>query len=108
MYVRGENGGVGGVSSGSISRRRLLATSGVLAGGSLAGCLNRVASTVTNTGSSPAAVFAGAGWNDDDTDAEFQMAPGSPHVARLTPTTVLATSGSHVPTPPTGSTRWTL
>jgi hypothetical protein len=58
----------------------------VLAVGSLAGCLNRVASSVTNTGSSPAAVFAGAGWNDADTDAEFRMAPGSPHVARLTPT----------------------
>jgi hypothetical protein len=58
----------------------------VLAVGSLAGCLNRVASSVTNTGSSPAAVFAGAGWNDADMDAEFRMAPGSPHVARLTPT----------------------
>ena len=86
MHIRGENGGAGGMGNGSISRRRLLAASGVLAVGSLAGCLNRVASTVTNTGSSPAAVFAGADWNDDDTEVTFEMAPGSPHVARLTPT----------------------
>ncbi|MFC7133675.1 MULTISPECIES: hypothetical protein [Salinibaculum] len=26
------------------------------------------------------------GWNDDETEVNFEMAPGSPHVARLTPT----------------------
>ena len=73
----------------TISRRRLLAVGGAVAVGSLAGCLNRVASSVTNTGASPAAVFAGTNWNDDDTEIEVTVedyALGSPHVARLTPT----------------------
>lgn len=73
----------------TISRRSLLAASGLVAVGSLAGCLNRVASSVTNTGASPAAVFAGTDWNDDDTaiTPTFQdWSLGSPHVARLTPT----------------------
>jgi hypothetical protein len=86
MSVRGENGSAGGVKSGNISRRRLLAATGLVAAGGLSGCLGRVASAVTNTGSSPAAVFAGTDWNDDDTEVTFEMAPGSPHVARLTPT----------------------
>jgi len=68
------------------SRRAVLTASGAVAIGALSGCLSQVASSVTNTGSSPAAVFAGPGWNDDDTDVTFEMAPGSPHVARLTPT----------------------
>lgn len=68
------------------SRRALLTASGAVAIGALSGCLSQVASSVTNTGSSPAAVFAGPGWNDDDTEVTFEMAPGSPHVARLTPT----------------------
>jgi len=70
----------------TVSRRSLLAASGVIVVGGLAGCLNQVASSVTNTGSSPAAVFAGTDWNDDDTEVTFMMAPGSPHVSRLTPT----------------------
>jgi hypothetical protein len=74
------------VSHGTISRRRLLAVGGAVAVGSLAGCVDRVASSVTDTGSSPAAVFAGAGWNDDETEVTFEMARGSPHVSRLTPT----------------------
>ena len=68
------------------SRRALLTASGTIAIGALSGCLSQVASTVTNTGSSPAAVFAGADWNDDETQVSLEMAPGSPHVARLTPT----------------------
>jgi len=68
------------------SRRALLTASGAVAIGALSGCLSQVASSVTNTGSSPAAVFAGAGRNDDDTEIAFMIAPGSPHVARLTPT----------------------
>ena len=70
----------------TVSRRSLLAASGVIVVGGLAGCLNQVASSVTDTGSSPAAVFAGTDWNDDDTEVTFMMAPGSPHVSRLTPT----------------------
>ena len=71
------------------SRRALLTASGAVAIGALSGCLSRVASTVTNTGSSPAAVFAGTDWNDDETVVTgmgWELAPGSPHVARLTPT----------------------
>jgi len=65
----------------AISRRRLLAAGGVVAVGSLAGCLNRVASAVTNTESSPAAVFAGT---REASIGEFVV--GEPHVARLTST----------------------
>jgi len=77
------------VAHGTISRRRLLAASGAVAVGSLAGCVDRIVSSVTNTSSSPAAVFAGAGWNDDETEVTFttfELADGSPHVSRLTPT----------------------
>ena len=75
-------------SSGSkrrVSRRQVLAGAGLVAVGSLAGCLNRVASSVTDTGSSPAAVFAGVDWNNDETEVTFLMAPGSPHVSRVAP-----------------------
>jgi len=48
---------------------------GVVVAGGLSGCASRVASQVTNTGASPAAVFAG----DDES-------LGDPHVSRLTPT----------------------
>jgi hypothetical protein len=48
---------------------------GVVVAGGLSGCASRVASQVTNTGASPAAVFAG----DDES-------VGEPHVSRLTPT----------------------
>ena len=64
----------------------MLAASGLLAVGALSGCLNRVASMATNTGASPAAVFGGMEWNDDETEVTFEMAPGGPHVSRLTPT----------------------
>jgi len=71
----------------TVSRRSLLAASGIAAVGSLAGCLNRVASTVTNTGSSPAAVFAGVGrrLGAGAGKVSLELAPESPHVARLTP-----------------------
>ena len=71
------------------SRRALLTASGAVAIGALSGCLNQVASSITNTGSSPAAVFAGTDWNDDDTEVTFTFEDellGKPHVARLTPT----------------------
>jgi len=48
---------------------------GVAAAGGLSGCVSRAAATVTNTESSPAAVFAG----EDES-------VGKPHVSRLTPT----------------------
>lgn len=60
-----------------MSRRTLLAASGILAVGGLSGCLNSVASAVTNTVASPAAVFAGEG---------AQMSLSEPRVSRLTPT----------------------
>ena len=70
------------------SRRALLTASGAVAIGALSGCLSQVASSVTNTGSSPAAVFAGADWNDDETEVTVTLEGelvGEPHVARLTP-----------------------
>ena len=86
MYSEKRNNLRNTVPRTTVSRRSLLAASGVIVVGGLAGCLNQVASSVTNTGSSPAAVFAGTDWNDDDTEVTFVMAPGSPHVSRLTPT----------------------
>ena len=68
------------VSRATVSRRHLLAVGGVVAVGSLAGCLNRVASAVTNTGASPAAAFAGT---QAASVGEFVV--GEPHVSRLAP-----------------------
>jgi hypothetical protein len=77
-----------------LSRRTLLAASGVVALGGLSGCLNQVTSSVTNTGASPGAVFAGerADWNDDETEVTVGAGVtsgaslGEPRVRRLTPT----------------------
>ena len=63
----------------AISRRSLLAASGVVAFGGLSGCLDRVALTATNTGASPAAVFAGRAVDGAATTL------GEPRVTRLTP-----------------------
>jgi len=63
-----------------MSRRTLLAVGGVVAVGGLSGCLSRVASTVTSTGASPAAVFAGGGGGGG------RVALTEPRVVRLTPT----------------------
>jgi len=52
--------------------------------GGLSGCLSRVASAVTNTGASPAAVFAGRR-HDDDTTLSLSMERANSHVSRLTP-----------------------
>ena len=89
MYSERRNSRPDTVPCAAVSRRSLLAASGLVVVGSLAGCLNRVASTVTNTDSSPTAVFAGVDWNDDDTTVTFTFEGGlrgEPHVARLTPT----------------------
>ena len=75
MNSRRPDGGAHYMSHASISRRRLLAVTGVAAAGGLSGCVSRAAATVTNTGASPAAVFAG----EDES-------VGEPHVSRLTPT----------------------
>ena len=80
MNSRRPTGASRNVSRETISRRRLLAAGGAVAAGSLAGCLNRAASVVTNTGASPAAVFAGT---QKDSVGEFVVS--EPHVARLTP-----------------------
>lgn len=73
------------VTRAIISRRKLLAVSGAVAVGGLSGCLSRVASSVTNTGASPAAPFAGVG-------AYTGPSPTSePTVYKLTPT---ASAGS--------------
>jgi len=69
-----------GVTNDTISRRCFLAAGGAVAVGSLAGCLNQVASSVTNTGASPAAVFAGT---QAASMGEFIVS--EPHVSRLTP-----------------------
>jgi hypothetical protein len=63
----------------AISRRSLLAAGGVVAFGGLSGCLDRVASAATNTGASPAAVFAGRTVDGAATTL------GEPRVTRLTP-----------------------
>ena len=78
----------------TVSRRRLLGVGGVLALGGLAGCLDRVASTVTNTGASPAAVFAGSGGRGGERGVGFgTYVPVEGTVTRLTPS---LTGGSGV------------
>ena len=76
------------VRRATTSRRALLTASGAVALGALSGCLNRVASSVTSTTATPAAVFAGAGpnWNDDETEVGVSASSDEPHVSRLTPT----------------------
>lgn len=69
------------VPRATVSRRELLAASGVVAVGGLAGCLDRVASSVTNTGASPAAAFAGSGGGGGG--GRIKLA--EPSVSRLTP-----------------------
>ena len=66
------------MSHNIIGRRRLLAVGGIVAVGGFAGCLNRVASAVTNTRASPAAAFAG--------ERSEQLSTSEPTVRRLTPT----------------------
>ncbi|MGM0717614.1 MAG: hypothetical protein ACQET5_10685 [Halobacteriota archaeon] len=61
MSPRRTDGAARYVSEYSISRRQLLAASGFVAVGGLAGCLGRVASVATNSGATPAAAFAGVG-----------------------------------------------
>jgi len=63
----------------AISRRSVLAAGGIVVFGGLSGCLDRVASAATNTGASPAAVFAGRSRDGDATTL------GDPRVTRLTP-----------------------
>ncbi len=64
----------------AISRRSVLAAGGIVVFGGLSGCLDRMASAVTNTGASPAAVFAGSGGGGG------RVSIGEPRVFRLTPT----------------------
>ena len=59
MSSQRPNGGGQRLFHGTISRRQVLTASGLVALGSLSGCLGRVASRVTNTGASPAAMFGG-------------------------------------------------
>ena len=93
MSARRPGGAARDVTTGSISRRQLLAVGSVVTGGALSGCLNRVASTVTNTTAAPAAVFGGTDRNDDDTEVGFELWSGGPHVSRLTPTLSGGSSG---------------
>ena len=76
-----------GAGSTAISRRNMLAAGGIAVFGGLSGCLSRVASATTNTGASPAAVFAGKSSDGDVTTL------GEPRVSRLAPT-IAAGSGS--------------
>ena len=78
MHSRKRDSHASGTSRAPISRRKLLAVSGIVAFSGLSGCLGRVASAVTNTGASPAAVFAGGGGG--------RAALTEPRVVRLTPT----------------------
>lgn len=75
----------------TISRRSVLAAGGIVVFGGLSGYLDRVASAATNTGASPAAVFAGVGEEccfdytaDEELDSGLML--GEPRVTRLTPT----------------------
>lgn len=79
MHPRRRESHTHGASRATISRRTLLAAGGIVAFSGLSGCLGRVASTVTNTGASPAAVFAGGGGGG-------RVALTEPRVTRLTPT----------------------
>ncbi|WP_411968437.1 hypothetical protein [Haloferax sp. YSSS75] len=64
-----------------MGRRQVLAGSGLVALVGLSGCLGQVASATTNTGSSPAATFAGTG-----TDRDSRVVPiTEPTVERLSP-----------------------
>ena len=69
----------GGDSPGgaTLSRRGMLAAGGIAVVGGLSGCIGRLASTVTNTTSSPAAAFAG-----ERTEQFRQL---TPKVSRLAP-----------------------
>jgi hypothetical protein len=64
-----------------VRRRNLLAAAGAVTIVGLSGCLSRAVAAVTNTGASPAAVFAGT---QEGSLGEFVI--GEPHVSRLTPT----------------------
>lgn len=59
MSIRRSHGSEQGMRHGTTSRRRVLTASGLIALGSLSGCLGRVASVATNTRTSPAAMFGG-------------------------------------------------
>jgi len=63
----------------AISRRSVLAAGGIVAFGGLSGCLDRVASAATDTGASPATVFAGRSGDGNATTLS------DPRVSRLTP-----------------------
>jgi hypothetical protein len=88
MNSRREDDGALGTSRGIVSRRALLAASGVVAVGGLGGCLSRVASSVTNTTATPAAAFAGEvdPRNGDEASTALSVRSSDPHVSRLTPT----------------------
>lgn len=59
MNPQRPGGGEQGMLHGNISRRHLLTATGLIALGSMSGCLGRAASVATNTGASPAAMFGG-------------------------------------------------
>jgi hypothetical protein len=65
----------------AISRRSVLAAGGIVVFGGLSGCLDRVASAVTNTGAAPAAVFAGETGGGGGGRVKLL----EPRVTRLTP-----------------------
>jgi hypothetical protein len=75
MYRSGRD-----ISTAGIGRRQILTAGGLLAMGSLSGCLDRFAGATTNTGASPAAPFAGFGQYTGPSPS------GDPTVYKLTPT----------------------
>jgi len=68
------------LSPSPVSRRQVLAGSGLVALGSLSGCLGSLASATTTTGASPAAPFAGVG------EYTGPSPMNEPTVYKLTPT----------------------
>ncbi|WP_254822159.1 hypothetical protein [Haloglomus halophilum] len=76
------------------TRRQLLAATGVLAVGSLAGCLGRVASATTNTGASPAAFYGGDTSDIKAGDEALRLFGTTGSDIRYVPATVRGGSGA--------------
>lgn len=91
---RGEVDAIDGRKRG-VTRRNVLAAAGLLTAGAMAGCVDRVAATVTNTTSSPAAAMSGAsfGFRHDGSHAGRAYDVGNGGVEHV-PARISAEAGS--------------
>lgn len=76
------------------TRRQMLAATGVLAAGSLAGCLGQVASATTNTGASPAAFYSGDASGISSDGETLRLFGTTSSDIRYVPATVRGGSGT--------------